>query len=54
MNMLHVCIPQLQQEIAGLKLQTSNTNGWLTNAFLNRPVSVSQACARALAGPAVN
>ncbi len=50
MRMLQVCVPQLQQEVAGLKLRTSDTNGWLTNAFLERPASVSQACSRALGG----
>ena len=50
MQMLQVCIPQLRQEVAGLKLRTSDTNGWLTNAFLERPASVSQACSRALGG----
>ena len=54
MHMFQVCIPQVQQELAGLTLQTSNTNGWLTNASLTRPASVSQACNRALAGPPIN
>ena len=50
MRMFQVCIPQLQQELAGLKMQTSNVNGWLTDAVLTKPATVSATCATALAG----
>lgn len=51
MSTLVVCIPQLQQEMNGMAVQTSNTNGYLTNAYLSNPTIISQNCTKTLAGP---
>lgn len=50
LSMLRVCVPQLQQELAGLKVQTTNVTGWLTGASLIKPAALTPACAQALAG----
>ncbi len=42
MQKFQVCVPELQQEINGLNVNTSNQNGWLTSAYLNNPTIVSQ------------
>lgn len=47
-HMFQVCLPQLRQELEGLKLQTMGVNGWLTGATLLRPAAMSAACSRAL------
>ena len=38
-NSLARCNAQLQQELAALRLQTTNVNGWLTGVTLTRPVT---------------
>jgi hypothetical protein len=47
-DMLAVCLPQLQQEVAGMTIQTQDTSGWLTGAALVKPTVMSGACASAL------
>lgn len=37
------CIPQLQRQLATLRLETTDVNGWLTGATLTRP-GLSSAC----------
>ena len=45
-----VCVPELQQEINGLNINTANQNGWLTSAYLNNPTIVSSTCNKTLNG----
>ncbi len=40
------CLPQLQQQLAALRVQTTDVNGWLTGVTLARP-GPPPACARA-------
>ena len=47
-RMFQVCLPQLRQELDGLKLQTMGVNGWLTGASLLKPAAMSAACSHAL------
>jgi len=50
MQKLLVCIPELQQEINGLNINTSNTGGYLTSAFLQNPTITSSNCSKTLTG----
>jgi hypothetical protein len=45
-----LCVPQLQQEINGLNVQTSwqGAGGWLTSAYLQNPTIVSADCSKLL------
>jgi ribosomal protein L37E len=45
-----VCVPELQQEINGLNINTSSQSGWLTSAFLQNPTIVSSNCNKTLNG----
>lgn len=47
---LRLCVPQLQQEISGLNVQTSwqGAAGWLTSAYLQNPTIVSADCSKLL------
>jgi hypothetical protein len=45
-----ICIPQLQQEMGGLSVQTANNSGWLTEAYLQNPTIISQNCSKMLSG----
>ena len=47
---LQVCVPELQQEILGLKIQTTRGNGSLRSAALSNPTIISQDCATTLSG----
>lgn len=51
MQKLTTCIPEMQQEIGGLNVNTSSQNGWLTTAFLQNPTIVSSNCTKVLNGP---
>src|SRR5882672_3771103 len=44
------CLPELQNELNGQTVQTAETNGWLTNAYLTNGVQVSRVCAKTLYG----
>jgi len=50
MGTLLICIPQLQQEIGGLNVNTSNTAGYLTSAFLSNSTIISSNCTKLLTG----
>jgi outer membrane murein-binding lipoprotein Lpp len=47
---LKLCVPQLQQEVDGLNVQTSwqGSAGWLTSAYLDNPTIVSADCSKLL------
>lgn len=51
MTKLTVCIPELEQQIEGLNVNTSNQNGWLTSASLANPTIISSNCIKVLDGP---
>jgi septal ring factor EnvC (AmiA/AmiB activator) len=44
---LSVCLPQLQQELSGLSIDTQERNGWLTSASLKSGPTLSSACTAA-------
>jgi len=44
------CLPQLQQQVDGLNVKTTNVGGWLTSATLSNPTAVSKACAQTVFG----
>ncbi len=48
--MLLFCVPELQQEISGLGVRSTNINGWLRSATLSGAGSLSQSCAHGLLG----
>lgn len=50
MRMYKVCIPELQQQINGMTVQTSNNGGYLTDAYLQNPTIVSSDCTKFLNG----
>lgn len=50
MNSLTLCVPQLQQEINGLTLNTNTQGGFLTGVNLNNPTIVSSNCNSTLYG----
>jgi hypothetical protein len=45
-----VCVPELQQEINGMNVNTSNTGGFLTSAFIDNPTIISTTCSKTLNG----
>jgi hypothetical protein len=45
-----VCVPELQQEINGLNINSSTQNGWLTSAYLSNPTIISSTCNKTLNG----
>ena len=47
---LVMCLPQLQQELHGLNVQTTNTGGRLTSASLAKPTIVSRDCTKTIFG----
>lgn len=46
----NICIPQLQQEIGALNVNTQNTNGYLTDAYLQNQTIISSNCQKLLYG----
>jgi hypothetical protein len=50
MSMLTLCLPQLQQEVGGLNIQTTTQNGYMTNAYIQSPTIISQNCMKTLYG----
>jgi hypothetical protein len=51
MSKLTLCIPEMQQEINGMTVQTSNTGGYLTTAYISDPTIVSSDCQSTLFPP---
>lgn len=50
-HQLQVCVPELQQELSGLKIQTTTRrNGALKSAVLINPTIISQDCVSTLTG----
>jgi chromosome segregation ATPase len=50
-HQLQTCVPELQQELSGLKIQTTTrTNGALTSAGLTNPTIISRSCTSTLTG----
>ena len=50
-HQLQICVPELQQEISGLKIQTTTRrNGALKSAALTNPTIISQDCTSTLTG----
>ena len=49
----NVCIPQLQQEIGALNVNTQNTNGYLTDAYLQNQTIISSNCQKILYGQSI-
>jgi regulator of replication initiation timing len=50
-HQVQVCVPELQQELSGLKIQTTKRrNGALKSAVLTNPTIVSQDCVSTLTG----
>jgi hypothetical protein len=45
-----ICVPQLQQEITSLNIQSSTQGGFLTSAYIQDPTIVSSNCAGLLNG----
>lgn len=48
MSTLSICIPEMQQEIKGLTINTQSSSGWLTSADLSNPSITSQNCNKTL------
>lgn len=48
---LAVCVPQLQQEVSGLKITTQSKGGWLTGASIESPAVVPSGCTSTPYGP---
>jgi uncharacterized coiled-coil protein SlyX len=47
-TLLSNCLPELQNELSGVSVNTSNTNGWLTGAWITNGVQLSRVCAPVL------
>jgi hypothetical protein len=47
---LHICLPELNQEVNGLNVNTFNTGGYLTDAYLTNPTIISTNCTKFLTG----
>jgi hypothetical protein len=45
-----ICVPQLQQEITSMNIQSSTQGGFLTNAYIQDPTIVSSNCTALLSG----
>jgi len=50
LSSLVLCVPELQQEVNGLNINTNSTGGYLTGAVLNNPTIVSSNCNSTLNG----
>lgn len=50
LSTLHICIPELSQEVNGLSVNTFNTGGYLTDAYINNPTIISTNCTKFLTG----
>jgi hypothetical protein len=50
LSTLHICLPELNQEVNGLNINTANTGGYLTSAYLTNPTIVSSNCTKFLTG----
>ena len=49
---LNDCLPELQAELNGLSISTSDTSGYLTGAYLSNSQQVSRVCSSLLSGGA--
>jgi hypothetical protein len=47
---LRDCVPQLQQEVTGLVLQTRSVGGWVTSVGLRNPILLSAPCQSLFSG----
>lgn len=47
---LLLCLPELQQEVFGLNINTTSTGGYLNSAYLNNPTIISTNCTKTLNG----
>lgn len=45
-----ICVPELEQQINDTSVQTSDTNGFLTGAYLQDPAIISTNCTKMLNG----
>lgn len=50
LSTLHTCLPELSQEVNGLTVNTYNTGGYLTDAYLSNPTIISTNCTKFLTG----
>jgi len=46
-----VCVPELQQEISDLSINSTQTGGYLNSAYLSNSTIVSSNCSKMLQGP---